>query len=57
VLPTVNVAVMEKALALFAEAVGAGSKRRIILVLEGVGWHTPRGLKVPEGLHLVFLPP
>jgi hypothetical protein len=42
----------------FAKEVGAGKRKRIILVLDRAGWHTAKKkLKVPEGLHLEFLPP
>ena len=34
---------------------GAGQSRIIILVIDG--WHTAPNLTVPEGLHLVYLPP
>jgi hypothetical protein len=44
-------------LADFAQAVGAGPTKQIILVLDGAGWHTSKHVKVPVGLHLVFLPP
>ncbi|MGA9849259.1 MAG: transposase [Roseiarcus sp.] len=47
----------EKLLADFAETVGAGKQRRIILTLDNAGWHGEAGLAVPEGLRLVFLPP
>jgi hypothetical protein len=47
----------EKLLADFGETVGAGSARRIVLVLDNAGWHGEAGLVVPEGLRLVFLPP
>lgn len=40
----------------FAEAVGVGPKRQIVLVLDGAGWHRARQLVVPEGIHLVFQP-
>ena len=36
---------------------GAGIERVILLVLDNAGWHSEPGLSVPEGLHLVFLPP
>ena len=57
VLPRVDLAVMALALRAFAAAVGAGRDRRIVLVLDGAGWHQPAQLAVPDGLHLVFLPP
>ena len=48
---------MSAVLAAFAEAVGAGPTRRVALVLDGAGWHTAADLVVPEGVHLVRLPP
>lgn len=47
----------EALLALFAREAGAGIERVILLVLDNAGWHSEPGLSVPEGLHLVFLPP
>ncbi len=40
----------------FAREVGAGTKKRVLLVLDQAGWHTSKELKVPEGIHLEFLP-
>lgn len=54
---TVSAEGMSQVLALFAAAVGAGPLRRIVVVLDGAGWHTADTLVVPEGLHLVFQPP
>ncbi len=55
ILPTVNQDAFEVALVHFAKAVGAGPLKRIILVVDGAGWH--RGnLKIPEGVHLLQLP-
>jgi len=56
-LPTVNAQVFTLALAHFAQAVGAGPKKRVLLVLDRAGWHTSQELEVPEGIHLLFLPP
>ena len=47
----------ERLLAAFAREAGAGSERTLILLLDGAGWHTKPGLRVPEGLRLVYLPP
>src|SRR5215218_6396481 len=44
-------------LATFAREAGAGRERSIVLVLDNAGWHGPKGLVVPEGIRLVFLPP
>jgi transposase len=55
-LPSVNVEVFNIALAHFAQAVGAGADRCIVLVLDRAGWHESGEVVVPEGIHLVFLP-
>ena len=47
----------EALLALFAQEAGAGRERTIVLELDNAGWHGEPGLKVPEGLRLVYLPP
>src|ERR671916_368747 len=40
-----------------ARQTGAGRERHIVLVLDNAGWHGPKGLAVPDGITLVFLPP
>ena len=47
----------ETLLAAFARQVGAGRERHVVLLLDNAGWHGPKGLVVPEGISLVFLPP
>jgi DDE superfamily endonuclease len=54
---TVDTALFSAVLARFAVAVGAGPHKRILLVLDGAGWHVSADLVVPEGIRLVFLPP
>ena len=56
-LPTVNVAVFSRALAHFAQAVGAGHGKQVVLVLDQAGWHGSPRVVVPAGVHLVWLPP
>jgi hypothetical protein len=56
-LPTVNVEAFTLALAHFAEAVGAGGGKQVVLVLDQAGWHQSPRVVVPPGLHLVPLPP
>ncbi|HVP68508.1 MAG TPA: IS630 family transposase [Anaeromyxobacteraceae bacterium] len=56
ILPEVDTDIFSLALKHFAEAVGAGPYKRIVLVLDGAGWHASKHLVVPEGIHLVFLP-
>jgi transposase len=40
----------------FAQAVGAGPAKEIVLVLDRAGWHTSPRLRVPEHVHLLPLP-
>ena len=35
---------------------GAGANKRIVLQLDGAGWHGPENLAVPDGVRLVFQP-
>ena len=46
----------ELILADFAEAVGAGARKRIVLQLDNAGWHGPKNLAAPDGIRLVFQP-
>jgi transposase len=41
----------------FAEHFGVGPSKRIVLPLDQAGWHISQDLKVPEGIHLVRMPP
>lgn len=41
----------------FARALGAGPEKQVLVVLDQAGWHISEQLVIPEGLHLVFLPP
>ena len=56
ILPTVSAEVMSLALSEFARAVGAGPSTRIVLVVDGAGWHEANDLVIPDGIELVFLP-
>lgn len=56
-LPTVTTAAMQLALVTFARDEGIDATHRAVLVLDGAGWHTTTRLVLPEGLHLVPLPP
>jgi hypothetical protein len=55
--PTVNTAAFSAALANFAHDQGVGPTKQIVLVLDGAGWHSGTAVRVPDGLHLVPLPP
>lgn len=56
-LPRVNINWFNAALAEFARCVGASATHRIVLVLDHAGWHRSEKVVIPEGLHLLFLPP
>lgn len=55
--PTVNAQAMSAVLAAFAAECRIDAAHRAVLVLDGAGWHTATRLVVPEGVHLVLLPP
>jgi len=55
-LSSVTAALFNQMLAAFARDVGASPTTRIVVVLDGAGWHTGREVVVPEGVHLIFLP-
>lgn len=57
ILPRVNTAWFNQALQEFAEAIGAGQDKQVLLVLDGAGWHRAERVVLPEGIHLEFLPP
>jgi transposase len=48
---------LRRQLAAFARQVGASPTKQIVLVLDRAGWHTSLRLRVPEHVHLLFLPP
>jgi hypothetical protein len=53
---SVSIPLFEAELAAFARTVGAGPKREVVLVLDRAGWHTSLHVRVPEHVHLLFLP-
>ena len=54
---TVTVELFSVELAAFADAVGAGPTKQVVLVLDGASWHDSPQVRVPEHVHLLFLPP
>jgi transposase len=54
---SVSIALFEVELAAFAQQVGASPTKQIVLVLDRAGWHTSVHLRVPDHVHLLFLPP
>jgi hypothetical protein len=54
---SVSIPLFEVELEAFAHAAGAGPDKQIVLGLGRAGWHTSLRLRVPEHIHLLFLPP
>lgn len=54
---TVNIELFSVELEAFAQHVGVGPTKHIVLVLDGAGWHDSPRVRVPEHIHLLFLPP
>lgn len=54
---TVSIPLFEVELAAFARQAGASPTKQIVLVLDRGGWHTSLRLRVPDHVHLLFLPP
>jgi transposase len=54
---SVNISLFEVELAAFAQEVRASPRKQIVLVLDRAGWHATRRLRVPDHVHLLFLPP
>ncbi len=55
-LPAVSTEAMTLALAAFARDEGIDATHRVVLVLDGAGWHTAADLAIPDGINLVLLP-
>ena len=53
----VDAGLLGAVLAAFAEAVGAGEDKLVVLVLDNAGRHVSGDLVVPKGIELAFLPP
>ncbi|AFV77248.1 hypothetical protein Theos_2257 (plasmid) [Thermus oshimai JL-2] len=56
-LPSVSTEVFNLVLSAFAQLRGSGEEKVVLVVLDRAGWHTSGGLRVPEGVGLVYLPP
>jgi len=54
---TVNIELFSVELEAFAHQVGASPTKQIVLVLDGAGWRASPKVRVPEHVHLLFLPP
>jgi transposase len=54
---SVSIPLFAAVLAAFALAVGASPTKQIVLILDRAGWHSTQRLRVPDHVHLLFLPP
>jgi transposase len=57
IVPRLNGSIFERVLADFAQAFEVSATHRLLLVLDQASFHTTDKLTLPEGLHLLFLPP
>ena len=56
ILPFVNSQLFERVLKDFAQHWKVGPKKRVVLVVDGAGWHLSESVKIPKGIHLYCLP-
>ena len=54
---SVSIPLFEAELAAFARQAGASPTKQLVLVLDQAGWHSTQRLRVPDYVHLLFLPP
>ncbi len=52
-----SISLFEVELGCVCRQVGASPEKQIVLVLYRAGWHASVKLRVPEHVHLLFLPP
>jgi transposase len=55
--PKVNIEQFGQTLQAFAQQVGAGAEKRVLLLMDRAGWHRSQKLILPEGIHALWLPP
>jgi transposase len=56
ILPYVNTKLFNQVLVDFAREFELGANKHILLAVDRAGWHISQDLKIPQGLHLTFLP-
>lgn len=57
IVPKLTAAIFALVLSAFAAEQGAGAEKRLLLVLDGAGFHTGDEVKTPAGMGLITLPP
>jgi len=56
ILPFVNSQLFDRVLKDFARHWKVWSQKRVVLVVDGAGWHLSESVKIPKGIHLYCLP-
>lgn len=56
ILPYVNPKIFNKVWEDFRIEFELGANKHILLVVDRAGWHISQNVKIPQGLHLTFLP-
>lgn len=57
ILPFLNHEVFSRVLEDFAQHFELGEQKRVILAVDQAAFHTSKKVRVPDGIHLLFLPP
>jgi len=57
ILPLLNWRVFTRLLADFARHFDLGKRKRVILVVDQASFHISNKVRIPDGIHLLFLPP
>lgn len=57
IVPQLSAPIFALVLSAFAAEQGAGEGKRLLLVLDGAGFHTGNEVKTPPGIKLITLPP
>lgn len=57
IVPFLSYKVFNQLLQEFAQHFQLGERKRVVLALDQATFHTTEKVQVPEGIHLVFLPP
>jgi len=55
--PRVNIECLNLVLEQFALQTGAGTSKKILLVMDRAGWHTSDKVILPSGIYVEYLPP
>lgn len=57
IVPRLDAVIFAATLVAFVEEQGFGERKRLLLVLDGAGWHTADRVRAPPGATLILQPP